>query len=171
LIGELGTELDRAAVTDQFFIPPGGSLHMGSMYRTRLALSRGFVDGPVTILFGAYMTGITTSLGGDASVVVNNEMGEVVITGPDLQQQYVSVSYTAGFNVDPEDSEVYVGIPEWLTDIARVATMAALDSNSPGVRYPDDAKGAAASALALQKQVSGRLSSKARYFPNSNRPL
>jgi hypothetical protein len=175
LVAELGTELDRAAVVDQFYIIPGGSLQLGGLFRTRLALSRGFVDGAVTLLFGSDLQVVTTNLPSTATVIVNAEKGEVVITGPDLNNQYISASYTAGFDVDPDDDSRYGSLPGWLTDVAVTAAMAALDSNSPQLRYDLKSRQslleAQASAKALQAQVASKLSTHARFFPSHNQPL
>lgn len=175
LVGELGTELDRASVMDTFYITPGGCLPVGTLYRTRLALSRGFVDGDVTLTFGMLPTALISSFPVDTLITVNKEKGEVVITGPDLTNQYVGASYTAGFDVNPDDPETYTGLPGWLEDIGLLAAMAALDNNQPVVRYDlknrQSVMEAQASAKSLQAQVTGRLLSKARYFPNAVHPL
>jgi hypothetical protein len=169
VIASLGTELDRAAVVDQFYILPSGSLPVGNEYRTRLALSRGFVDGPVVLTYGPLLTDI--SLGIDnTSVVVNAEKGEIVITGPDLRGQYMEASYTAGFEPDANDSDVYGGVPEWLTEIATLAAMMALDANTPDVRFEKGDQGLS-SARNLQRQIQTRISTKARFFPSATHPL
>jgi hypothetical protein len=132
-------------------------------------LSRGFVDGPVVLTYGPLLTDI--SLGIDnTSVVVNAEKGEIVITGPDLRGQYMEASYTAGFEPDANDSDVYGGVPEWLTEIATLAAMMALDANTPDVRFEKGDQGLS-SARNLQRQIQTRISTKARFFPSATHPL
>lgn len=174
LIGLLETELDRAAVVDQFHILPVGSLPIGSSFRTRLALSRGFIVGAITITYGTDLTELTNVIG-LTSVVVDAEKGSVVINGPDLSGQYLEVSYTAGFLEDPEDEGVLMGIPSWLDELATLAAMAALDQNTPAARHEKGKNGAyggaAFAAKALTAQVVARAGTKLRYFPSATRPL
>lgn len=168
VVAALGTELDRAAVVDQFYILPNGSLPVGELFRTRLALSRGFVEAPIALLYGGVPSDITLAL--DATVVTNFEKGEVVITGPDLRGQYLTASYTAGFNPDASDDQMYGGVPDWVTEVATMAAMAALDANTPDVRFEDEAA-AQQSAKNLQRQIQARLGTKARFFPNATHPM
>jgi hypothetical protein len=176
LVALLGTELEQAAVTDRFFVLANGSLPQGSVYSTRLALSRGFVQGSVTLSYGSVLTAITVPL--DTTMInIDYEKGGIVIIGPNLSGQYISASYTAGFAADPENSNRYAGLPSWLTDVATLAAMAALDSNSPNTRYPDGKnsrnswRDAQASVASLMQQVVSRLGDKVRYFPNATRPI
>jgi hypothetical protein len=169
LIGMLQTELDRAAVVDVFHILPSGSLPIGDQYRTRLALSRGFVEGELTLLYGSLASEITAEVDMD-TVVTNLEKGSVVITGANLSGQYISVAYTAGFEPDETDADKYGGVPVWLDEVAVLAGMAALDQNSPATRHEKSSE-AMASAKALNAQVSARVASKMRYFPSASRPL
>lgn len=167
LIGLLRTELDRAAVTDTFYVLPSGSLPIGSEWRTRLALSRGFVDGIATVTYGSLVTDILTPVD-LTTIVVDQEKGGVVITGPDLRSQYVKVDYTAGFDADDDDPEAYAGLPSWLDEVATMAAIAALDTMSPGVRGLDNAEDA---ARGVQRQIMQRIGSKIRYFPSATHPL
>lgn len=169
LIGLLRTDLNRAAVVDQFHILPVGSLPIGSSFRTRLALSRGFIVGTVVITYGEGLTELTNQIG-LTSVVVDAEKGGIVINGPDLRGQYMEVSYTAGFLEDPQDEGVLTGVPSWLDELATLAAMAALDQNTPSARH-EKGKDAVNSSKALNDQVVTRAGSKLRYFPSATHPL
>jgi hypothetical protein len=168
----LRTELDRAAVVDTFYILPTGSLPTGSVYRTRLALSRGFVTGAVTVGYASTLDDLSISpvaLGGSACLL-DAEKGGIVITGPDLRNTFLTVSYMAGFDTDPGDADLYTGVPTWLTDIARLAAIQYVDGSFPDIRFVKG-EGAAASAKALMGQMAARLASKIRYFPSATHPL
>lgn len=169
LIAILETELDRATVVDQFYILPTGSIPLGRDWRTRLALSRGFVDGSVVVQYGSMLTEINMPVSG-TSVLVDNQKGAVTITGPDLRNQYITVSYTAGFAEDPDNPGSLLGVPKWLDEVFVMAAMAALDSNNPTIRH-DDTAAAAASAKALNAQVMSRVNSNLRYFARATRPI
>jgi hypothetical protein len=171
VIAALGTELDRAAIVDQFYIRPGGSIQLGGQFRTRLALSRGFIDGPITLLYGSVLTDISLSFDSTTSIIAHEEKGEVIITGPDLTGQYIAASYTAGFSPDTSDDTVYGGVPEWLTEVALIGAMYSLDANQPSVRFDKAPGDARSSANALRAQMLNRIGSRARFFPNANRPL
>ena len=169
VIGLLQTELERAAVVDDFYVLSTGSLPIGATYRTRLALSRGFITGPVTMTFGSTLDDLALAPSpiDPASIKLDADLGGIVITGPDLRDRFIRVSYVAGFD---EDDGLFNDLPEWLVEVAMMAAVASLDTTQPDLRF-DKGQGAKESALSLQRSIIARTASKVRYFPNSTRPI
>lgn len=169
VIGLLQTELDRAAVVDDFYVLSTGSLPIGATYRTRLALSRGFITGPVTMTFGSTIDDLALAPSpiDPASIKLDADLGGIVITGPDLRDRFIRVSYVAGFD---EEDGLFNDLPEWLVEVAMMAAVASLDTTQPDLRF-DKGQGAKESALSLQRSITARVAGKVRYFPNSTRPI
>lgn len=174
LIGCLLTEFDRVAVVDDFYILSTGSLPIGSTYRTRLALSRGFIVGDVTMIFSHRLEDLTTDFSpvDPGWVKVDAEKAGVVITGPDLRDCFVRVSYTAGFEADDSDPTLYDQgqLPEWLKESALMLSVAYLDSSHPDLRF-EKGSGAKDSANAMRAAVNHRIAGKVRYFPSATNPI
>lgn len=174
LIGLLRTEFDLAAVVDDFYVLSTGSIPIGSTYRTRLALSRGFISGPVTITFGRSLDALASSPGmvEAGRISVDRDKGGIVITGPDMRDTFIRVSYVAGFGAEEDDPTTYeqTELPDWLKEVAVMASLASLDSTHPDLRF-ENGNGAKESAASMTNSVVGRLGSKIRYFPSATHPI
>lgn len=174
LIGLLYTEFDRATVTDQFYVQQNQSLEILGGFRTTLALSRGFVVGSVAIEYGPThdeISGAPVVL--DPSyVILNEDKGELVVTGIDLRDQFINATYTAGFTEDGSDAGYYTPaqIPTWLAEAAIYASAIALDTTRPDFRF-EKGQGAKESITGMTKALMNRVAAKIRYFPSAVRPL
>lgn len=174
IIGVLNTDLELAAVADQFYILPTGSLPLGRAWRTRLALSRGFIQGPVEITFGSALNDLSLSANSydNTFIAVDRDLGGIVITGPDLRGQFVQVSYVAGFDLDETAPGQFASdaLPEWLVEAAQMAAVATLDETYPDLRF-DKGQGAKESAASMRRGMAARLQGKLRYFPSATHPI
>lgn len=169
LAAMLRTAFDRAIVQDTFYILPNQSLPFArNVFRTRLALSRGLVQSISVLSYASSLEGLT---GGSVNIesrytTINMEKGEVVITGPDLRDQFVTVTYTAGLTVDGENN--YEDVPGWLAELARQQAIIEIDIVAPTLRSDE---GTDRSVEEMRRDMENRASRHIRYFPNAVRPI
>jgi len=171
IIALLGTELDAVVGrVDTFYVPPSMSLRQAdNIYRTRLALSRGFLTSLPVARMGLVYPSIETDgeLLGAETMAVNMQKGELVLSGADMNGMYVRVMYDAGYEVTDGEFDVDA-LPNWLVQATILQAVILLDSMHPKMRMES---GADKSVAQLNKTLAAILTSKQRYFPSAVHPI
>lgn len=167
LAGLLRTEFDRASVVDDFYVLSTKSLPLRrDVYRTRLALSRGFVQGPVALSYASARGDLDVNpyLIESGHFAINAELGTIIVTGPNLQDTFVRATYVAGFAEDTANPGSYAAVPDWLKDAAEMQAIIELDTL--GVETAKDLRG-----NELSRRLGISLGSRIRYFPAATYPI
>lgn len=159
----LRTKFDRVTQTDIFC--PRFTMQRGSIYQVNLALKAGFVS-DVSIGTSPTFDGVSDSPTAVSSgAVIDGEKGSVVLGyRSDLTNQFVSITYTAGFEVD--GSKVYQNVPDWLRIAAENYAISILDRNWPALRG-DQGKAWEAAMDGVREGLTANV----RYFPSAERAL
>ena len=161
---------DAGTYTEEFFIH--AMLRGGECYRANLALNHGFVTGSPVVKSAATYAGLADGTVLEATEYkFNAEKGEVIILSTtNYEGMYISVAYSAGFEADDVDDELFANVPEWLQVVATKVGAAALlevapdlTGNSNGDTGRDPEK--------LRKSAFRMLETKIRYFPSPIRPM
>jgi len=130
----LRTGFDRQENLDHFWVDsldkpfPNGFI--------RLRLTNGFVvpDEDLEVRFAYFLNELPTRTPVNLShTTIGYEKGLVVMTEADplvgllprrtFDQMFASVTYTSGFEVDEEADDVYIGVPDWLRELAEVLAL------------------------------------------------
>lgn len=173
---------DRASFTDTFYINRHSCLVYttgtardryldlssgGGGYRTRLALSHGFLSAAATATWSGSWEGLSddpTSIAA-GGIITDLVKGEVQIVGTDLRDCYVRVAYTAGFLAS---GSVYQSVPEWLQSAAVTKATSLLDQSNPSLRHEN---GAERIIKELELSYVAQINSRVRYFPSATHPM
>lgn len=135
----LDTTFIRETKTDSFWVSSIEAPFNGEFIFLRL--SKAFVDETQTITvehsstwkdFDDNKTALLPS-----EYVIDSEKGILKIIGASLDNTYIKVTYTAGFNVDAVITDLYAQseVPAWLRDVAVVYSLIQMGQNitiSPG---------------------------------------
>ena len=173
LQSQLNTDFEMAAYVDTFYVRRPGLLdgpHMESEFR----LSNGLVTSIVSVLV-ASQPGVfgTPSSATDvtANVIVEKDKGVVRDFTTPYSRQYVQITYTAGFNVDPTSgspptSYLLSEVPDWLQNAARLMALIGVADNAAitEAQIKLDTK-------TMGLQLSALLARKLRYAPAALLPL
>ncbi len=135
----IDTTFSREIITDLYWVSSVGVPFDGEFIF--LKLSKAFVDGGQTVTvehntsFISFDTGKGTLL--TTQFIVDYDKGILKILGASLDNTYVKVTYTAGFNVDAIITDLYLQteVPAWLRDVAVVYSLVLMGQSvtiSPG---------------------------------------
>ena len=184
LSDKLRTEFDRATVVDIFWVDEKYIIRPNM--RAHLKLSSGFVDKTQTITIVAAdnwndLTGVQpvdqfVSVQGnllstmDISSYVgwDYEKGKVDVDGATLRRwPWIMVTYTAGFNPDPDDANLYdeEAVPDWLQKLALLGA-----HNMLGDTIPTKETGIKTPPGALQSAYNSAIARHTRYMPQATTP-
>ena len=168
LENDLRNKFARTTRTDKFYIHDMPEI--AGRWFLRMKLTQGHLtDADVTLAYHGTLDGLTTDPQDITKAFqIDRAKGEVVITDRDLKGQYVSVGYTAGFDVDGSDSELYTEVPDALKRAATTAAIIALDTNEPNIRHDGDA---ARIVGGLESQYASLIADLIRYSPASLTPM
>lgn len=166
-------DFSTASRTDLYYVTNMACLRFShNQYRTRLALSAGFVTSAVTVTWGT-----TPELVEDnavtTGVLLNAEKGGVIITGLDLRDCYVQVTYTAGFGTEASPNQttyLQSSVPDGLIQASVLRAVSLLDASNPTLRH-DNPDEAARASKELAEQAALLMAPYVRYFPSDLRPL
>lgn len=137
----LSTTFAAGSATDAFFVPePGYSTAFGGVNITEFRLTKGFLtafnggvifDTYAQVVAATPQSSITVSDG----LKVDFERGVVTDPSTAYHNQFVTFSYTHGFDVDPADPDCYdlTQVPFWLRMAAK-ARAKYLVKDSPPVK-------------------------------------
>jgi hypothetical protein len=187
LAAAMDTEFEQGTFTDTFFVTEP-RYRQGRVFQTEFRLNRAFVTSLTSIYANSSIDalyGTASPLGSWSNPVVGTPTPD---TTPDLsafvtleaekgvirdirnpyRNQYVQITYTAGFPVDPSLPNSYLisAVPTWLQQAAKIAAMIAL-SDSPSLTEADikvDTK-------LLGLTLNSLLGRKMRYAPMSILPI
>lgn len=164
----LRTEFAKTVRNDVFYVDTSVADASGSK-NTKLFLTQGFVlaSPALSVVTSPSRSGLATAPVSVTTFTAQREVGLVSIYEQDLDGGYVSVSYTAGFDVDSYDSGLYTGVPSWLQQAAVVTAISGLRLNplfsTEGARLPEKA--------VMDAELSAVLSSHVRYRPAYRQPI
>ena len=178
LAARLNTSFDRATATDVFYVE-APIRHVGLFRQTEFRLSRGFIQSLDSWNYASEFAHFGTSESMDASsaVAFDSEKGIVRDLTTEYTMKFVRGSYTYGFEVDADDSNLYdlTQVPLWLQEAAKLSALVYLNNNpslraieESGATSTNDAK---ASIEALGMQLKYNLSEHARYAPLAQLPV
>lgn len=161
----IGTSFDRNTVTDTYYVYES-SWQQGSLNLTEFRLTQGFVSGAVV--------GTSSSLadGSDAQAMAGltlmAELGVVKDFQTRFDQKFVRLTYTAGFEADTTDPEMYdlTQVPAWLQDTAKLQALLIL-SKHPTLTQAD----VEIDARTISTQLNTILSRHTRYTPVALLPI
>jgi hypothetical protein len=170
---ELRTPFDRvASVTDLFFVEK--TLKVGTDWRTRLALSRGFIQsGTVTYLkatsYADLLDGVTEDVAEFATI--NRDLGTVNFHGVEFVNRFIQITTpAAGFEVSAGDTSLYKQdqVPDWLKAAARLQAVVSLDATNPTLRHEQ-----AQPRLVedMMRRVANLIAPHKRYLPQYMSPV
>lgn len=166
-------DFNAASRTDLYYVTGAACLRFASeQYRTRLALSAGFVTSSVVVKWGPSPELVATNTI-TTGVLLNAEKGGVIVTGTDLRDCYVQVTYTAGFATEANPNQttyLQSAVPEGLIQASILRAVSMLDAANPTLRHDDPAEASRASKE-LAQQASLLMAPYVRYFPSDLRPL
>lgn len=135
----IDTTFLREAVIDSFWVSSIAVPFDGEFIF--LKLSKAFVDDVLAVTVEYSSSWVSFDTGKVAlkttEFIVNHDKGIVKILGASLDNVYIKVTYTAGFNVDPIISDLYLKseVPGWLRDVAVVYSLVLMGQSvtiSPG---------------------------------------
>jgi len=169
------TFAEGTAVTDLFYVRD--TRRVGKSMQTRLLMSKGFLKtSPAVTVKSAersqwFTTGDGTvddlrNLAGVDYTTINHNRGLVLITGKDLSDRFIQVTYDCGFAVSGTPA-VYQAVPQWLIDAAILVTSIALEKN-PALRDDEDTE---FSVKELQTQKDAAIGNNVRYEPSALNPM
>ncbi len=174
--GTVRTLFGRVEIEDTFFIKHSHSFGT-SASQIHLKLSQGFVDvgEPVAVVLAGSQALLTDAdsytdlIDPDNYVTWDYERGVVRINDYDVEDQYVRVSYTAGFTDDGGDPPYWddARVPSWLRQAASVATTLLVNSNPVFGREPRSEL----ELQMLQKHLQVLLMKHIRYVPMAWSPI
>ena len=163
-------DFDAGSYVEDFFIH--ATTRAGSCYQAQLALGHGFVTGTPALVtastFADLATGDTLA---STEYKIDAEKGGInIISTVDLQGYYVRVTYSAGFEIDDVDDELFASVPQWLQLIATKVGCAALIEMAPDLA--GSAQGEAGRKPEEIRKAAYRMAEKKmRYFPSPIRPI
>ena len=187
------SHVSRATVVDVFFVkdsfvyqrkpldvrtsrPTAFTNLMSTPTQVTLKLGRGFVDSGETL--GVYVadtyqdvqdSAVRTDIGPSADVnfsMMEWEKGELKIVDYILEDTYVMVTYTAGFEDNDGSPEIYTGVPLWLKNAAELAAISALSSSAVYATAETDIN-----LKEVHKNVETLVLSHARYMPLATKTM
>lgn len=164
------TTFDLETREDLFFIRSGGVLRTGDYFRYKLALTKGFLSGVPTITYGENLDATDTELAAAANWTIDLVKGELSIhTLVDIRNMFVRVAYTAGFDVDGDDAELFDqdAVPQWLKNGARAYGLANLYAYRPEISGEDNK----IDPKQIRANANFGLTRHTRYFPSAVRPM
>lgn len=114
----LHTKFDRVTNKTEYFHCTSADIYH-EMNPLPVILERGFLASePSVIKFAGSFANLSTVEAYVGDKVVNTERGTLHILRPVYPDQFISITYTAGFQTTPSEfGDVYTGVPEWLEDI------------------------------------------------------
>lgn len=171
---EIGTMLladfDAGDYVEDF--PMFAMVKMGPCYQATLALGHGFVTGTPVVQVATTYAGLAD---GEVIAAENYKLdaekgGIVLISTSDLVGQFVRVTYSAGFEPDDVDEELFANVPEWLQLAATKLGMAGLIEVAPDLAGNNSGE-AGRKPEEIRKTAYRMIEKKMRYFPSPIRPM
>lgn len=166
LEAQLGTRFDRVTQTDIFYVAEPGFIrepHVSTEFR----LSRGFLASNPTIVCKDATNGDFTLTISPGATMVNLELGKITNIGTRFQHTTVTVTYTAGFEIDTQgDAYIAAQVPAWLREAAKLRALSLLAS-SPMLK---DA-GIELDPKVLDGQAAALINRNLRYMPVALLPI
>jgi hypothetical protein len=166
----LNTEFDRGSFVDTYFVrePP---FRDGPAVETEFRLQRGMVQSLTQVVYAYQISDLSNSAAytDTTSVsVLSGDKGVVTDYQTHFMRQYVQISYTAGFDVDPSNTASYLlsEVPDWLQNAAKLRTLLSL-ADSPVLSEAQ----IKLDTRMLQTQFNALVSRHMRYAPRSIMPL
>lgn len=166
LAARLSTDFERAEVTDIFYAQRPGHTEGSNHCSTEFRLSRGLISARPVTSYGfstdAFAVDPATSIRFDLNKGIARDIGTR------FSQQYVSFTYTAGFEPDDTTPELYKQnqVPKWLKEAAKLQVMINLADTSAITEA-----GVVIDTKVVAAQLSSMLVSYIRYAPVALLPL
>ncbi len=143
----------------------------GDERRSEFRLQRGMVQSLTQVVYAYQISDLSNSAAytDTTSVsVLSGDKGVVTDYQTHFMRQYVQISYTAGFDVDPSNTASYLltEVPDWLQNAAKLRTLLSL-ADSPVLSEAQ----IKLDTRMLQTQFNALVSRHMRYAPRSIMPL
>ncbi len=170
---EIGTlllaDFDAGSYVDDFYVPV--MLRAGQCWTATLAFAHGFVSNTPTVVVATTFAGLAD---GETLAATeykfDAEKGAItIISATNYSDWYVRIAYTAGFEEDGVDDELFASVPSWLQVAATKMGSALLVEVSPDLASSENGEGR--DAKALRKSAERVLEKHTRYFPSPVRPM
>lgn len=174
---ELRTTFNRETLSEVFYVRPGAGFvsgyHADSVFRFRFALKKGFLTANATAVYAASLKDLdenTVTALQTYELRTDLTKGEVTVIGPNLRNQYVKITYTAGFVAVGADYTV-PSEHGWLQEAARGYAIAYLYTTTPEIIAGDDSGGASSGAKVIAEEAKNVAHKHVRYFPDAIRAV
>lgn len=165
----IGTELDRATLTDLFYVNAPG-YEQGKSVQTVLRLTQGFVQTLVTVELADMVTYFGTDAVTDikGTVFPDASLGVLKDMVTPYNDQFVKVVYTAGFEADTVDPTMYnqTQVPDWLKELAKIQAILLLSKHPSMVN-----SGVEIDVETMRSQLDAIIQRKIRYTPIAILPM
>lgn len=163
-------DFDAGTYEEDFYVHT--TLQGGQCYRANLALNHGFVSSAPVVKTAMTFAGLADGdVLADTEYKFDAERGELnLISATNYAGYYVRVSYSAGFQADVDDEELFASVPGWLQIAATKVGAAILVELAPDLQGSSSGE-AGRKPEELRKSAGRMLEKKIRHFPSPIRPM
>lgn len=160
----LETNFTRQARTEYFMVEHQPNI--GGADTLYLSMENGFIDSSETITIVSNTTKNKVDTGNDNTdlspyTTWDYDKGTVYLSGVDLDNKFIKVTYTAGFE-QAGDPLTYSGVPAWLERAAAMRAIIEFDELNPGFRAQAEGGGP---TVDLETKISEIIAPHVRYHP------